>query len=468
MSRLPAALILCCLLRLPAAPPDTVIQLPLNFERYTGDLDEMVKRRTIRAIVLLDPIGFFYIDGSPRGAMYEALMAFERFVNATLKTGTRKIQITFLPLRVDQVETALEAGLGDIIAHQVIITPERERRADFSSPIRTDVTQIIVTGPKAPSVLTFDDLAGKEIYANPLTDFYPNLQKMNESLQKSGKKPLVIKAADRDLSEDDLLQMVSAGAIPATAATKMRAVIWSKVLPGLRPHPELAIATGGRTGWALRKNSPEFKKLVDEFAQTHGEGTSFGNTIIERYLKNTKWIKDSTSPQELAKFKTLVAFFQKYAKEYDFDYLMLAAQGFQESGLNQNARNPSGAVGIMQVIPKYATAPPISVPNVLEAEGNIHAGAKMMRTMADQYFTDPAITPLNRTLLVFASYNAGPNRIASLRSKAKEHGLDPNVWFGNVELMAAKEIGQQTVVYVGNVYKYYVAYKLALEQSQLR
>jgi membrane-bound lytic murein transglycosylase MltF len=468
MSRLPAAVVLCCLLPLLAAPPDTVIQLPLNFERYTGDLDEMVKRRNIRAIVLLDPIGFFYIDGLPRGAMYEALMAFERFVNAKLKTGTRQIQITFFPLRVDQVETALEAGLGDIIAHQVIITPERQRRADFSSPIRTDVTQIIVTGPKAPAVSTLDNLAGMEIYANPLTDFYPNLQKMNESLQKSGKKPMRVKAADKDLSEDDLLQMVNAGAIPATAATKLRAEIWAKVLPGLRPHPELAIATGGRTGWAMRKNSPQFKKLVDEFAQTHAEGTSFGNTIIQRYLKNTRWIKDSTSPQELAKFKTLVAFFQKYAKEYDFDYLMLAAQGFQESGLNQNARNPSGAVGIMQVLPKYATAPPISVPNVLEAEGNIHAGAKMMRTMADQYFNEPAITPLNRTLMVFASYNAGPNRIAGLRKKAQEHGLDPNVWFGNVELMAAREIGRQTVVYVGNVYKYYVAYKLALEQSQLR
>ena len=102
------------------------------------------------------------------------------------------------------------------------------------------------------------------------------------------------------------------------------------------------------------------------------------------------------------------------------------------------------------------------------ADGNIHAGVKMLRNIADTYFNDPKIDPMNKTLMVFASYNAGPNRIAKLRKEAADTGLDPNVWFGNVELVAAKEIGQETVTYVSNIYKYYVAYKLALEQRELR
>ena len=111
----------------------------------------------------------------------------------------------------------------------------------------------------------------------------------------------------------------------------------------------------------------------------------------------------------------------------------------------------------------------ISVPSVGTADGkNIHAGVKMLRNIDDTYFNDPKIDCLNKTLFVFASYNAGPNRIARLRKEAADMALDPNVWFNNVELVAAKDIGQWTVTYVANIYKYYVAYRLASEQAQIR
>src|SRR5262249_54757637 len=155
-----------------------------------------------------------------------------------------------------------------------------------------------------------------------------------------------------------------------------------------------------------------------------------------------------------------------YSAEYNFDYLMIAAQGYQESQLDQNKRSPVGAVGVMQVIPKYAGANPINIPNVRDADGNIHAGAKILHNIATNYFNDPGIDPLNKTLFTFASYNAGPSRIAHLRERAQDDGLDPNKWFGNVELEAAKEIGQETVTYVSNIYKYYVAYKLTLQAKR--
>ncbi len=348
------------------------------------------------------------------------------------------------------------------------MTPEREKLVTFSTPIMSDVKQIIVTGTDVGSVSTLADLGGKEVYVNPLTTYYQNLQTANETLAKAGKTPIVIKAADKNLSDDDLVQMVNAGLIPATVTIEQRAEVWSHVLPYVHPHPELVIASGQNLAWAMRKNNPQLKKLVDEFMATHKVGTSFGNTLLRRYLQNTKWVKNSTSSAEMKKFQLNVAFIKKYADQYDFDALMIAAQAYQESLLDQSKRNPSGAVGIMQVIPKYAAAPPINIPNVETADTNIKAGVKMLRNMEDNYFNDPQIDRLNKTLFLFASYNAGPNRVAGLRKKAPDLGLDPNVWFGNVELVAAKEIGQETVTYVSNIYKYYVAYTLAAEQNKLR
>jgi membrane-bound lytic murein transglycosylase MltF len=451
----------------PPAPSNSLV-LPASIGRHTGDLDEMVKRRNIRALVVPNPIAFFYHKAQPRGMMYEALEELQSFTNKKLKTGTLKVRVMFLPMSAAQVEAALIQGLGDIIASGVVITPEREERVAFSAPIRTGVTQIIVTGSTLASVSSFEDLAGKQVYVNPLTTYYENLQKMNESLRKAGKTLIVIKAADKNLTDDDLLQMVNAGLIPATATTNERADLWSKVLDNIRPHPELVIASGQQLAWVMRKNNPQLKRLIDDFVESHAPGTSFGNTLLRRYLTRTQWVKNSTSEQEMKKFQAMAAIFRKYAEEYSFDYLMLAAQGYQESLLDQSKRNPSGAVGIMQVLPKNAAASPINISNVGSVDGNIHAGAKMLRHIADTYFTDPNIDPVNKTLFVFASYNAGPNRIARLRKQATIMGLDPNVWFDNVELVAAKGIGQETVTYVGNIYKYYVAYKLAVAQSQLR
>jgi membrane-bound lytic murein transglycosylase MltF len=449
-------------------PPSNSLALPVSIDRHTGDLDEMIRRREIRALVLISPIAFFFDKGQPRGVAYEALRELQSFTNQKLKTGKLSVQVTFRPTSPAQLEAALTAGLGDIIANGIVITPEREKRVAFSAPIQTGITQIIVTGSTYSSVSSVEDLGGKEVYVNPLSTYYENLQKMNESLQKAGKTPIVIKAADKNLVDDDLLQMVNAGLIPATVTRNQRADLWSKVLDHIKPHPEIVIASGGQLALVMRKNNPQLKQLIDEFVGSHAVGTSFGNTLLRRYLQNTKWIKNSTSEEEMKKFQAEVAVFQKYAGEYNFDYLMLAAQGYQESLLDQSKKNRSGAVGIMQVIPKNAAASPINISNVTTTEGNIHAGAKMLRSMADTYLNDPKIDPVDKTLFVFASYNAGPNRIAKLRKEATEMGLDPNVWFGNVELVVAKEIGQETVIYVGNIYKYYVAYKLALEQSQLR
>jgi membrane-bound lytic murein transglycosylase MltF len=449
-----------------AAQSTASLELPITFERRVGDLDGMVKRHEIRVLVVPSRSGFFYDEGHPQGIYYEAFDEFQRFVNQKYKTGSLKVNVTYIPMRPQQLERALMQGVGDVIGYGVIVTPDREKEVLFTTPIDANVKQVIVTGPKALAIASLDDLSGKEIYVNPLTAYYQNLQRLSESFQKAGKPPILLKSADPDLTDEDLLEMVGAGLLPATVTINIRAEFWAKVFPHLTLHPNIILKEEGQLAWATRKDSPQLRQLLNDFVRGRQAGTMFGNVMLRRYLQNTKWVKDATSPEELKKFQAYVRYFKKYGAEYDFDYLMLVAQGYQESGLDQSLRNPSGAVGIMQVIPKYAAAPPISIPNVDIAEGNIHASAKMMRNIADTYFNDDKLDPLNKTLMVFASYNAGPNRIAGLRKRASSEGLDPNRWFGNVELVVAKEVGQQTVQYVSNVYKYYVAYKLTLEESE--
>jgi membrane-bound lytic murein transglycosylase MltF len=332
----------------------------------------------------------------------------------------------------------------------------------------TGVKQIVVTGPSGAEVTKLNDLSGKEIFVNPLAVYSDSLQNLNKSLEAKGKKPVIVRSADKNLGDEDLLEMVNAGLLPATVTINVRAQFWAKIFDHLHLCSACVLSNEEQLAWAMRKGSPKLKKLVDEFVETHREGTSFGNTLLRRYLQNTKWVKNATTDSETRKFRLYVDFFKKYAAQYNFDYLMLVALGYQESELNQDRRNPSGAVGIMQVVPRYAAASPIDIPNVNTAEPNIHAGTKMLREIEDKYFKDERLDALNKTLFTFASYNAGPTRIASLRQKAATEGLNPDEWFGNVEFVVAKEIGQETVRYVSNIYKYYVAYKLILEQSELR
>jgi membrane-bound lytic murein transglycosylase MltF len=444
------------------------LTLPVKFTRWTGDFDGMEKRKVIRALVINSKTGFFYDRGLARGVTVEMLQEFETFVNKKLRNPKPRVKVVYIPVATSQLASSLNDGLGDIAATGIVISPEREKLVDFTIPVMTGVKLILVTNTAAPSPKSLDELSGQEVWVNPLTLAYQALTTFNESLKKEGKPAVKLVASDSNLVEEDLLEMTNAGLIPATVAFDFRAQFWAQVYSNIRLHPDVVVRSEGDVAWAIRKNSPQLKQMLDEFFQSHRSGTAFGNVMLKRYLRDTKWVKDSTSSSELTKFKAYITYFKKYGEEYDFDYLMLAAQGYQESMLNQDRRSRAGAVGVMQVLPKYAAANPINILHVDQVEPNIHAGTKMLHHITATYFNDPGIDATNKTLFSFAAYNAGPARVAKLRSMAKKQGLNPDVWFGNVELMAAKDIGQETVQYVSNIYKYYVAYKTTLEQNAIR
>ncbi|MBK9528496.1 MAG: transporter substrate-binding domain-containing protein [Acidobacteria bacterium] len=453
----------------PPAEIDSTLLERLRTEKWTGDIDGMVERRYLRALVLYSKTGFFYDGPQPRGISYEGLKEFEKFLNKRLNTGNKPVQIVFLPVTREEGLKRMAEGRGDIAVANIPIVDEILKIADLSDPVRENAKQLVVTGPSAPPIAAIDDLAGKEIFVRKLSRYYPTLVRLNEQFKQSGKPEMTLKLADENLQDEDILNMVGAGVVGMTLMDDLVAGLWAKVFEGLNVHNDLALVNDDRIGWAVQKNTPQFLALVNEFVKDHKEGTSFGNTLILRYAKDAKFAKNNTLPGEMEKYKAAVGLFKKYGDQYGFDWLMIAAQAYQESTIDQSKTSPAGAYGVMQIKPSTAAGNPINIPDIdTNMENNINAGVKYLDYIVNVNFKDAKFDKLNRELFAFAAYNAGPARVAGLRKKAEAQGLDPNKWFNNVELVAAKEIGAETVTYVSNIYKYYVAYKLVSDDIRTR
>jgi len=437
-------------------------------KKWIGDFDGMDERRIIRVLVVHSKLGFFFDKGRTRGATYDLFMEFENYINKKQKTGIRKIKMVFLPVPRNYLVPWLIKGRGDIAAANLTITNERKKSVDFSDPLLNNVKEILITGPAAPSIKNLNSLSGKEIHLRRSSSYYEHLKRLNKSFKKQGKSPVKLVAASEYMEDSDLLEMVNAGLIPMIIVDDHKAKFWAEIFDNIKLHQDIFVNSGGKIAWAFRKNSPKLKKVVNEFVKSHKEGTLMGNIVFKRYLKENKWARNSLSPEELKKFKNVVEFFKKYSGRYDFDYLMISALAYQESQLDQSKRSHTGAIGVMQVLPSTAADKNVNISGIEKLENNIHAGVKYLRFIRDQYFKDSTIDPLNQNLFAFASYNAGPAEIARLRKEAKQMGFDPNVWFGNVEVVAAKKIGRETVQYVSNIYKYFLAYKLVRIEMEVK
>jgi membrane-bound lytic murein transglycosylase MltF len=411
---------------------------------WTGDLDEMIKRRIIRILTVYSKTFYFVDKGVQRGAAYDAGCLFVEDLNKKLAKANKqkqkhlKVQGVFIPIARGELLPALAAG----------------------------VSVLLVSGPGAPAVSSLDDLAGKEVFVRRSSVYYELLVALNGRFATEKKPAVVIKEVPETLEDEDLIEMVNAGLIPLTVSTDFLANFWKQVFPNIKVHEGVALLTGGNVAWAIRKGSPQLKAAVDDFVARHGKGTAVGNQILARYLKNAKYVKDAASESERKKFLALVQYFQQYGDKYDVDWLLMAAQGYQESQLNQATHSKVGAIGVMQVMP--ATGKELGVGDITKVEPNINAGIKYMRYMIDRYYGNEPMTKLDKALFAFAAYNAGAGRISQLRKEAARRGLDPNVWFHNVEYVASEKIGAETVTYVSNIYKYYIAYHLIMEAKAAR
>jgi membrane-bound lytic murein transglycosylase MltF len=446
------------------APTDETIAAMLA--PWRGDLDGMVERRYIRMLVTFSKTNYFLDGVTQRGASYEAGKLFEAFVNERLRAKNIQTHVVFIPVSRDRIFAALTEGRGDIAAASLTITPDRQKQVDFAVPWG-EVSEVVVTGQGQPPVTRVEDLSGRAVHVRRSSSYFEGLTTLNKSLHAAGKPPVNIVEAPDAFESEDILEMVHAGVMPATVVDSHLADFWGGIFDQIRVYPKVTLAVNRPIAWALRKNTPRLRELVDTFTGSHGKGTAAFNMVYRRYFEDNKWVRNAASDAELKKFSQARVFFERYGEQYDVPWLLVAAQAYQESQIDQSVRSPVGAVGIMQIKPSTAEGSPINITGVeTSAEKNVHAGVKYLRFMADRYYKDEPMDQLNKGLFAVASYNAGPARISQLRRRAEKMGLDPNAWFGNVEVVAAREIGRETVQYVSNIYKYYVTYNLVMEQEE--
>jgi membrane-bound lytic murein transglycosylase MltF len=436
-------------------------------EPWFGDLDGMAERQLVRAAVARS--GFFYYirEGREYGVTSELLKHFEKDLNKRLGLkGTRRLHVVAIPLTRDQLLDAVAEGRADIAGAGLTITPERERLVDFAMPWTEDVSEVVVTGPLATPIETIEDLAGREVVVRVSSSYYQSLQALSERLESEGLAPIDLVPAHEIFEDEDLLEMASVGMLGVTVVDDYIADFWQQVFDGLVVRKDLAVRRGGHIAWAIRQDSPQLAEAIDAFVRKNRPGTKIGNIILRRYLGDPAKVTNALAGDRLEQLSREEPYFRKYGEHYGFDWLMLAAQAYQESRLDNRKRSRAGAVGIMQVLP--STARSVGVNDYLTVEGNIRAGARFLRELVDTYFADEELDPMNRWIFALAGYNAGGTRVSRLRRQAAANGLDPNQWFDNVEREAARRVGSEPVNYVRNVMKYYLAYRLTFEREQLR
>jgi len=439
-------------------------ELSVQARVHTADFDDMLARGVVRVLAPYSRTLFFENKGSFAGLTAEMADELEKYLRLTHPEKKKELTVVIIPTSRNRLIPDLLAGLGDVSAVDITVTPERQKLVRFVTA-GLKVNEIVVTGPNAPPLAAAEDLSGREVASRPSTSTFDSLRALNDRLAAAGKPPVRIIDVPPALEVEDMLEMVGAGLLPACTAEDWVADLWQPLIPGIVPNKKAVLRANAELGWAVRPDNPKLADMLGAFAAKYGGGSpqQFRDTMTY-YMKQVRRLHAATNPDELKKFEATLDMFKTYGSEYGFDYLMLVAQGYQESLLDQGTRSPAGAIGLMQLLP--STGKLMAVGDIGQPEPNVHAGAKYLRQLIDTYLSDNTFDAQNRTLFAFACYNAGPNKIERLRQEAKQEGLDANVWFDNVERIAARRIGQETVRYVRNIYKYYAGYKLLVASRE--
>lgn len=422
-----------------------------------ADLPEMLERRQVRVLVAPSRTNFTMAqDGSFQGLEHDLAMLLQRSLNKGRTKAQGKVAVVFVPVLVDELLPALLEGRGDLVASGFTVTPAREAQAAFTQPYFDDVREVLVTRADAPPLASLDELAGRVIHVVAGSSHAEHLEALRQDMARRGLPEMRLVQADHVLAIENLLEMLSAGMVDNVVADEHVAKLWAQVLPGVVVHSQVPVARGEHIAWAVRKDNPLLLAAANTALR---ESARKQTALFQKQFPNRQaTAKKLQNPFLKPQTAKLVPHFRKRSDEYGFDWLHMLAQGFQESGLDNGARSPVGAVGVMQVLP--ATGRFMGFRDIRPAPENIHAGVRYMGLLRDRELADESLDPEQRFYFALASYNAGPTGVRKLRELAARQGLDPNVWFGNVEKTALRCGYQETVQYVRNIRAYYIAYSL--------
>jgi membrane-bound lytic murein transglycosylase MltF len=352
------------------------------------------------------------------------------------------------------------------VAANLTITPEREAQVAFSDPYLWGIKEVLVSHKDAGAINDRDDLAGRLVHVRENSSYHGSLLRLNQDLAARKLEPVRIELLPGLVNTGEIIQMVSSGAVELTVADSHLAEITAEMVENIRIHDDITFNEDVRFGWMVRKDNPELKASLDRFVKTVKKGTLIGNIFFKRYFKDNPWAKEYVQKSDLEALTRYAPLFQKYGEMYDIDWFLIAAQSFQESRFDPNARSRAGALGLMQLLP--STAKDMGIADISTPENNVHAGVKYLRWIEDRYFSEKEINEDDRVRFALAAYNAGPANILRSRTSASQLGYDPSRWFNHTELGAMQRVGLEPVHYVRNINKYYLSFRISLTLLEMK
>ena len=398
-------------------------------EYYRFDIQEIRKRGVLRVLTRNSGSTYFIHRGAQLGFEYE-------LVSKMAKDLGLRLEIVIPPDR-ESLFTYLKEGKGDLIAAGLSITPERKENYLFSRHYNV-VDELLIVPSSDKKTKSIADLSGDKISVRKSSSYFQTLVRLQEI------HGFEIDEVPETMETEEILAAVGRGELDATVADSN--IVDIELTYNSRVRSVQSLAGPVRIGWAMRKDQPGLKTIVDRWIAKNYRSTFF-NMIHTKYFKNKKQMRYAARAERadtegvLSPYDDLV---KKYSKKYEFDWRLITAQMYQESRFDPSAQSWMGALGLMQVMPQ--TAKELKLPNVGKPEIGIHAGIKLLARYA-AVFNSPDIKERDRLRFALASYNCGLGHVLDGRALARAKKLDHNKWFGNVEkvlpLLARPEVARR-------------------------
>ncbi len=438
---------------------------------YTYDFDKLAETGTLRILVVYDGVNYYFVDGHEDGfavAMGRKLQAYINDHHVRKPAGVGGIDIQYIPVRSDQIFSMLQKGVGDVAAGFIMPTQRLQNEVSFTDPFMTDLQELVVTRKNAPRIRGIRDLSGMSLYVRRSSKSYETLRALNLAFRTMNWAPVNIVIVQETMQDAEIIQRVQDNEIAATVVSSAQALLWEHVFPGVNFHREFPLSSGNELCWAVRNYNFHLLNILNKFVSLYSQETKAGKAVISSYFRplansaatHSKKQSLSTMGMKFEDFQRFKTVFQKHAELQGLDWRMLMSQAYQESTFNPNARSPKGPVGLFQVSPTMARNFLVeSTDELTTVEGNVKAATKYLRYIIDNYLKGNFyLSAQDRMAFALASYNAGPGRIKYYRTLAERAGLDPNIWFGNVEKIVAEKGLTETVNYVSSIMKRYRAF----------
>lgn len=419
---------------------------------------------TLRIGTLYGPGSYFLYRDEEMGYEYELIT---RFAKDSGLPYTITVASNF-----NDLMNLLESGQVDILAYDVPMTSEYKERVLFCGQVN-ETHQVLVQQKGDSIVSDVTQLPGKDVYVEPDTKYYYRLQNLSKEL---GGGIHVHPVKEDSVDTEDLIEKVSMGEIPFTVIDSDIAKFSSTYYDNL--DVSLPVGMEQRGSWAVAKTATALAEAVQRWADNVSVN-DVSKEIYRRYYVDSKRLQDMTeepvaAPLVKGQISQYDAIFKKYASELDWDWRLLAAQAYEESRFDVTQVSWAGARGLMQLMPKTASANGLSQENITDPELNVKAAVKVIQSL-DKTLSSKVPDDAERLKFILAGYNSGIAHILDAIALAEKLGLNPRVWNGNVRdalLLKSKPEyyhdpvvkygyfkGTQTVEYVDKVLKTFDRYK---------